>query len=218
MKIYIDESGTLPDKKDSVVIVAAVGTNLPSKLEKITTNVRKTLKNKNISEIKFYRSGENTKVRFLKLLAKEKVEIFIFIVEKKGKSIPDTPENFALLCWPLVEDCLMYYKAVTGELIFDRHFHSEKDQKEFNRHLMLLTNKNLVISHQDSQKNPAINTADMVAGSMLWEETNKEDKFYLLISPKIIVKKIMRWEVLKKQLWQEKTHPNRRKRPSEVSI
>ncbi|MBI4225546.1 DUF3800 domain-containing protein [Candidatus Roizmanbacteria bacterium] len=56
--IFIDESGTLPDPKDKVVIVAAVGTEIPHKLIEVVKSIRKYLKSKkNISnEIKFYRS------------------------------------------------------------------------------------------------------------------------------------------------------------------
>jgi len=44
--IFIDESGTLPDPKDKVVIVAAVGTKLPEKLIKVSRSVRKFLRSK----------------------------------------------------------------------------------------------------------------------------------------------------------------------------
>jgi len=61
--VFIDESGTLPDPKDKVVIVAAVGTEAPKQLLTISKSVRKFQKKKT-TEIKFYRAGERTKKKF----------------------------------------------------------------------------------------------------------------------------------------------------------
>jgi len=64
--IFIDESGTLPNPKDQVVIVAAVGTNLPKLLTKVSKSVRKYLKTskKTMAEIKFYKAGKKLKRSF----------------------------------------------------------------------------------------------------------------------------------------------------------
>ncbi len=216
--IFIDESGTLPDPKDPVVIVAAIGTEAPQKIAKITQKIRKRQTLKNVSEIKFYRAGEKTKIKFLKLLIENKPEIFVLITEKEGKSIPDTPENFAVLCWQLIEECLPYYNQKLLEVVFDRHFYRKIDQSRFDQILCQLTPRALIINHLDSQKNPAINSADMVAGSVLWEKTGKDGQFYRLIKPKITVEKTVKWKAIKGRFWQEKTHLNRRKRPSKVSV
>ncbi len=44
--IVIDESGTLPDIKDEVIVVAAVGTNIPNQLNQLFSKVRKQIKTK----------------------------------------------------------------------------------------------------------------------------------------------------------------------------
>jgi len=62
--IFIDESGTLPDPNDKVVIVAAVGTQIPEKLLKIGQSVRKFQKKQDGTEIKFYKAGDRTKKKF----------------------------------------------------------------------------------------------------------------------------------------------------------
>lgn len=128
--IFIDESGTLPDPKDKVVIVAAVGTNLPQ--------------------------------------AKQNLAIFTLTVEKNGQKIADSPENFAFLCWLLLKDCFLFYKENVKQIIFDRHFHKTKDQQNFNQTLISLLGKKVAINHADSLRDQRLNTADMVAGSMLW--------------------------------------------------
>lgn len=204
--IFIDESGTLPDPKDQVIIVAAVGTNLPQKLTKVSKSVRKYLKRskKTLSEIKFYRAGEKTKRKFLEALAKQNVAIFTLAVEKYGQKIVDTPGNFALLCWLLLEDCFLFYQKGVKQIIFDRHFHQLKDQEEFNQILVRLLDKKLVINHVDSQQDPRVNAADMVAGSLLWFKTGKNKKFYQLIKKKVISEKVLNWKEIKRKFLSRK--------------
>ena len=65
--IYIDESGTLPDTSDPVVIVAAVGIISPERIDDIFKQVRKkTVSKKPKREIKYYTAGEKTKTHFYK--------------------------------------------------------------------------------------------------------------------------------------------------------
>lgn len=203
--IYIDESGTLPDPKDQVVIIAAVGTKLPEKLRAITKAIRKNLIKKNTSEIKFYTSGEKTKRKFLEKLSNEDIEIFTLTIEKRGQKIPDSPENFALLCWVILEDCLLFYQNSIKEVVFDRHFHKKSDQEKFNSTLTQLLGQNLNFTHTDSQKDYEINTADMVAGSLLWLKTKKESSFYEIIKEKIISERVISWKNLRGMFFNKKS-------------
>ena len=61
MTVFIDESGTLPDPKDKVIVVAAVGTHMPKFLAEINKTIRKRIKSseidKAISEIKFHQAS-----------------------------------------------------------------------------------------------------------------------------------------------------------------
>jgi len=144
--IFIDESGTLPDPNDKVIIVAAVGTGIPATLEKVTKSTRKNLKKKNeaMAEIKFYQKR-------------------------------------------------------VSEVIFDRHFHRLKDQKQFNQVLKSLLGQNLRLNHVNSQEDPRVNAADMVAGSILWAKTGKDKKFYDLFKEKIISEKTLNWKEVKRK-------------------
>lgn len=201
--IFIDESGTLSDPKDKVVIVAAVGIQTPVKLLLINKSIRKYQK-QNASELKFYRAGERTKKRFLEKLSHENIEIFVLVVEKEGKKIDDTPEHYALLCWLILEDCLIFYQEGIKEVVFDRHFHQKRDQESFNQALFKLLGEDINVSHVDSQKDQRVNSADMVAGSLLWKETGKDTRFYELIKPKIITEKLVNWKQIKKRFWAKK--------------
>lgn len=201
--ILIDESGTLPDPKDKVIIIAAVGTEMPAKLIEITQKIRKKLKARKkkeiISEIKFYNASEKTKTEFLKELSKCPIDIFILIVNKNGQKIPDTPENFALLCYLLLEECFLFYQEDIKEIIFDKHFHKKQDLEIFNRTLQKLLDKKVLLKHVDSEKDIIVDNADMVAGSALWAYTGKSDKFYKIIKNRIISEKILNWKEAKRK-------------------
>jgi len=60
--IYIDESGTLPDPNDKLVVVAAVGTPSPERIDIILKQAKKkTSLKKSTGELKFYTAGDKTK-------------------------------------------------------------------------------------------------------------------------------------------------------------
>lgn len=200
---YVDESGTLPDKNDRVIVMAAVGTDLPQALIDISWQVRKEIKSRkraeNISEIKFYRAGDKTRRNYLKKLSDCNVDIFALIVDKQGQSIPDNPENYAVLCYLLLEECLMFYQGALKTVIFDKHFHKPKDQDLFNAILSDLLNGRFSFLHVDSNENVTVNAADMVAGCLLWKYSGKSSKFYDLISNRIITETIVRWKEAKRR-------------------
>lgn len=202
--IFIDESGTLSDPKDRVVIIAAVGSRLPEKLRDITRLTRKNLTKKDVSEVKFYKSGKKTKKRYLERLNNEDIEIFVLAVEKEDQKIADSPENFALLCWLILEDCLLFYEDTIKEVVFDRHFHKIQDQEKFNQQLLQLLKRKLKITHTDSQKDSRVNSADMIAGSLLWLKTGKESAFYELFKGKVISERTVSWKNLRREFFGQK--------------
>ncbi|KKT57109.1 MAG: hypothetical protein UX91_C0014G0007 [Candidatus Amesbacteria bacterium GW2011_GWB1_47_19] len=205
--VFIDESGTLPDPADTVVVIAAVGTDIPQKLSRITIIVRKQITNKQklLPEIKFYRSGEQTKKKYLSLLSQENINIFLLVIEKDHKAIPDNPTNFALLCWLLLQDCLSYFNSEEiKEIVFDRHFSNKGDLLEFDHILTALLEEKHPIRHTDSQTEPAVNAADMIAGSFLWKTVGKDAQFFNIIEPKVISSKKLNWPEAKRKLFSTK--------------
>lgn len=218
--IVIDEAGTLPDPKDKVVIMAAVGTDARKILLNIVKRVRQKIrpkkKEKQISEIKFYRAGERTKLFYLRELSNSDIDVFVLVVEKDNQKIADSPENFALLSYILINECLLFYRdGKIREVVFDKHFHRERDLIKFNNVLLKLLGKELPLSHLESEENPEVNAADMIAGSLLWKHTGKNDKFYKIIKDKVISEKIINWKEARKIFFTKtKNLTNRRKRPS----
>lgn len=198
--IFIDESGTLPDPKDSVIVVAAVGTTTPERISALVKKVRKKAKLKRKSgEMKFYNAGEKTKLLFFQKMTKEKFDIFSLVVEKMGRKIPDTPKHFALLCSLLLKEVAIYYSDLS-EVIFDRHFHRAKDRDDFDTYLQKFMGTSFSTAHVDSQKNIQVNIADMVAGAVLAKERSKE-KYYLMIKSRIISETRINWPEAKRRLF-----------------
>lgn len=204
LTIFIDESGTLPDTKDKVIVVAAVGTSTPSVIDEIfkTLQKKRDIK-KNTGELKFYTAGDKTKQLFFEKIAKEDFEIFILEVEKMGRKIPDTPEHFALLCWLLLNDVLSFFPDIK-ELIFDRHFSRDYDTEQFNKFLKQLLPQLPDIQHVDSKKVKRVNIADMIAGAVLAHETGKNDKYYKMLAGQIISEKRLNWVEAKRRFVNKK--------------
>jgi len=203
--IFIDESGTLPDKKDKVIIVAAVGTSSSEKIETIIKTVKKRGKfRKATGELKFYTAGEKSKALFFEKLVKEDFDIFILTVGKMGRKIPDTPLHFAILSGLLLEDVFAFYPFIY-EIIFDRHFHKNKDIEKFNKALKDFLGRDLPkISHVESAKNKKVNVADMVAGAVLAKETGKDSRYYQIIKERIISEIRLNWPEAKRKLFRKK--------------
>ena len=59
--IYVDESGTLPDPKGPIIVIAAVATYSINQLILPSKSASKSLFRNNGNEIKFYKSGDKTK-------------------------------------------------------------------------------------------------------------------------------------------------------------
>ncbi|HTK03829.1 MAG TPA: DUF3800 domain-containing protein [Alphaproteobacteria bacterium] len=202
--IFIDESGTLPDTKDKVIVIAAVGVFIPSKIDKIFKALQKKRDSKTKArELKFYTAGNKTKDLFFEKIAKEDFEIFVLEVEKMNRKIPDTPENFAVLCWILLNDILTFCPNIK-EVILDRHFSRDYDTKQFNKFLHELLPNHPQISHVDSKFENRVNIADMIAGAVLSKEAGKTDKYFNIITSKIISEKRLNWTEAKKKFLNKK--------------
>ncbi len=199
--VYIDESGTLPDPHDKVIVIAAVVPKNKEQLDKLISTMKKRKDSKRRpGELKFYTAGDKTKTVFFEALAQEQIALFALIVEKMGRKIPDTPEHFALLCWLLLSDVISFCNIT--DLIFDRHFFKKSDISRFNKILTKQFNIEFDITHVDSIRHKRVNVADMVAGAILAKETGKDEQSYKIIEKKIISYKKLNWVEAKRRLFQ----------------
>ncbi|KKT92254.1 MAG: hypothetical protein A3E37_01020 [Candidatus Andersenbacteria bacterium RIFCSPHIGHO2_12_FULL_46_9] len=224
VNVFIDESGTLPDPKDRLIVISAVGIrNLKEAnniISRIKSSLRKT-KKKEIKEIKFYYAGHNTKRQFLSGIVSANFDIFCLIVDKKGRKIADSPVNYAILLTEIVNEAVAWYKPIPIKVTSDRHFQSLYHQKELNNYLGNSVDKKTsqTIKHVDSQQNKVVNIADMAAGAIHWQYSGKNSQYYRLIKDNIISEKIVSWPSLKQKYMTNKklTRTDASIHPSEIT-
>ncbi len=201
--VFIDESGTLPDPKDKFIVVAGVGVKKIKEAENLVSRTLKSLRQRKIKikELKFYSAGERTKRQVLSGIVSAGFEIFVVAVDKKGRKIPDTPNNFALLVSELINEIHFWQKERKFKIIIDRHFHRKIDEKNFNRSLKNNIKQDLVfeIQHVNGQENFIVNLADFVAGSVLAKYNKNNFRFYDIIKESILIEKIVNWPELKRK-------------------
>ncbi|MBU2545051.1 DUF3800 domain-containing protein [Patescibacteria group bacterium] len=203
IKIVLDESGTLPDTKDKFIIISGVRIKNLKEAENIYSRILTSLKQRKIQlqEIKFYHSGQKTKRQFLSGIVSANFEIFILAVNKKGRKIADSPENYALLVADLINEINLWYKNEEMDLIIDRHFYRKIDQDRFQEILKKKIDKDLKyqVEQVDSKQNPLVNIADMTAGAVLRKYNSEDMGFYDLIKENIIIEKIVSWPEIKRR-------------------
>jgi len=201
--ILVDESGTLPDPKDKFIVVAGIGLRKIKEAKNLVSRILKSLRQRKIKikEVKFYYAGERTKRQILSGIISASFEVFTIIIDKKGRKIPDTPENFALLISELINEINLWQPKRSLKIIIDRHFQRRNDEKSFNNFLQRNVKKDLgySIQHINSQQNFIINLADFVAGAILAKYNKNNPKFYNIIKESILSEKIVNWPELKRK-------------------
>lgn len=201
--ILVDESGTLPDPKDKFIVIAGVGFEKIKEATNLMNHILKSLRQRKIKikEIKFYYAGERTKRQILSGIISAGFEIFIIIVDKKRRKIPDTPENFSLLVNELINEIYLWQPEKNLKIIIDRHFHRRIDEKNFDNLIRRSVKKDLSysIQHVKSQQNFIINLADFVAGATLAKYNKNNVQFYDIIKENILLEKIVNWPELKRK-------------------
>lgn len=194
--ILIDESGTLPDPEDRFVVITGVGVRNIKEARNLISRILKLLRQRKIrvKEVKFYYAGERTKKQILSGIVSAGFEVFTVIIDKKGRKIADTPENFALAVKELINEIKLWHPKIDLRIIIDKHFHKRTDEAKFNEFLRSYT-----IQHTDSQQNYIINLADFAAGALLAKYNRGNAEFYDIVKDAILFEKIISWPELKKK-------------------
>jgi len=201
--VLIDESGTLPDPKDKFIVIAGVGVKRIKEAENLISRTLRSLRQREIKlkELKFYSAGEKTKRQVLSGIVSAGFEVFVVVVDKKGRKISDTPNNFALVVSELINEICLWQKEGKFKVIIDRHFHRRIDERDFNNFLKSNVKQNLIfdIQHINSQRNFIVNLADFVAGSVLAKYNKNNFQFYDIIKESILIEKIVNWPELRRK-------------------
>ncbi len=129
-------------------------------------------------------------------MAETEIDIYLFIVDKDTDFVQDTPENYALMLLPLVQEILIHYPDAS--FAFDRHFTRYAQQDRVKSVLDNLVHQRLDFEQQDSQKTAGIQVADFVAGATLAKYQREEDKYLELVRERIVIERWSRWGEIKK--------------------
>ena len=201
--VLVDESGTLPDPKDKFIVIAGVRVKRIREAEDLISRTLKSLRQRKIQlkELKFYSAGEKTKRQVLSGIVSLGFEVFVVAVDKKGRKIPDTPNNFALVVSELINEICLWQEEERLKIIIDRHFHRRIDERNFNNFLKSNVKQQIIfdIQHINSQRNFIVNLADFVAGSVLAKYNKNNFQFYDIIKESILIEKIVNWPELRRK-------------------
>jgi hypothetical protein len=198
----LDESGSLPDASQ-LFTMAGILTYRPEAVSNLVrrTSLRsgKRLRRprRSASEFKWSNSSRWFRLQVLERLAEADVELFALTVRKAGRRIEDTPGNFAILVCELLRTCWTRHPSMA--LAIDRHFTSPTHVAVFDTFLYRRWPAMgvLSISHVDSQRNPLVQLADFVAGSVqAWHK--ERDEAFRIIEPKISAVLLADWAEIKR--------------------
>ncbi len=200
MVIFIDESGTLPDIKDKYIVIAALVAEDPKGLERILPKFRKKIppkgkrkKEKKIPEFKFHYVGDITRRKVLEEIVLKDVRFYTLVVDKMGRKIADTPENYGKLIKALVVSFIKQEKP--KDIYIDEHFGSKSDSDRL-QSILDSIDEQLKFHQVDSITDSRIDLADFIAGATLRKFRANDDAFYKIISSKIIWEKMKMWNKL----------------------
>ena len=197
--VIIDESGRLHDPNDRFLVFAAVVTETLVNLDKIIPQVKKTLPKKTkLAEIKFSTTGDKTRRKVLEKTKNRGLTIFYLVVDKEGRKIKDTPENYALLVSALLQKIHKYFPSAK-HIIIDRHFTFVTQREKFNELLQKLAGKDLFVEHLDSQQNSIVSLPDFVAGAIRVGYSKNEGTYAGIIEPLVKDHISTTWKELGKQ-------------------
>jgi len=201
----IDESGRLADRRDKIVVFAALVTKSLINLDKIIPQVRKRIplkgkrrKEKTLAEIKFSTTGEKTRLLTLETIAKKDFKIFVLTIDKEGRKITDNPANYACLIVTLLRPAIRKFPDLT-HIIIDRHFTYVSHREKFNELVQKTLRRRLFIEHLDSQQNTIVNLPDFVAGGVREAYTKDKLKYKEIIQKLIVKERKASWKKLAKR-------------------
>ncbi len=216
----VDESGALTATSPWFVL-AAVLTPHPESVAHIVNRVAlrtgKRLKRarKPATELKWRNASHRVRTDVLGHLAATEVQCFTLVVDKQGRRIEDSPENYAVLVCELLALCWEYYPNQSVAL--DRHFTTPAQFARVNtfvyRHWPATGTLNLI--HVDSQRSSLVQLADFVAGAAYDRYNGRDDSLHIL-GDKIANVKVAAWATLKAgwlAMRQQKTEPPDRLAP-----
>ena len=200
--VFLDESGELGFKSASskyfIITLLSCDEGAIYDLKRIMKKVRAKIikkKMKKYPELKGNNSTDKIREEVLKRFAKTQAEIFVIILEKskvyeylknKKDKLYNYLSNLILNECSLEEShiCLVVDKSKTNRSLredFDNYIRNNLSQKN--------NNCNLIIKHENSQKEGCLQVLDFISWSIFRNYEHKDSSFMNIIKDKIVIKK-----------------------------
>ena len=200
--VFLDESGELGFKSTSskyfIITLLSCDEGEIYDLKRIMKKVRAKIikkKMKKYPELKGNNSTDKIREDVLKRFAKTQAEIFVIILEKskvyeylknKKDKLYNYLSNLILNECSLEEShiCLVVDKSKTNRSLredFDNYIRNNLSQKN--------NNCNLIIKHENSQKEGCLQVLDFISWSIFRNYEHKDSSFMNIIKNKIVIKK-----------------------------
>lgn len=202
---FLDESPNLTNKSSyfSVVIVLTTDQhekNYQSIFKKIRKNELKG-KKKDVPELKFAYSTDRVRTKVLQAISKRAIKVSAFVIDKAGRRIPDTPENYGVVVGFAVSEALKKYPIIV--LTVDKKYTKPQDQEEVEKTTLRVVgkiSKKGVLQfkeHADSKNNSILQMADFIAGAINYKYNFKDDTYSKIIEDLIEQERLDSWPEIK---------------------
>ena len=186
---FLDESPNLQDKSAFFSIVIILSTNPYEKsyrsiFKRIRKNVLKR-KAKEVPELKFANSTHQVRLKVLNAISKRSIKISAYILDKAGRRIPDTPENYGIVAGFAISEALKKYPVIV--LTFDKKYTKVKDQEEVEKTTLKVVakvSKKGILQfkeHGDSKTNSILQMADYMAGAVSYKYNLNDESYWEII-------------------------------------
>jgi len=208
---FLDESPSLSDTA-LFFCVDIISTNdkTNKRLQNIVKRARKRIvkkKLKHTKELKFHTSDEKTREFVLTEIEKEDVAIIAVAVDKEGRRIKDTPQNYGIVVGSAIAETASLFPLLN--LTVDKKFTAPAQEQEYitqaQKTAQLLVSKkgglNLSFNAPvDSKGESNVQLADFIAGALNMKYNGKDAHYVEIIKPKIKIEKVLKWTEIKKRI------------------
>lgn len=204
LELYLDESGNLADELPYFVIATfSAGKGSRKKLTRLPKKIRQKILDKElhqVPELKFHNSNETTRQRFLKDMVSSNPKISILALDKKGRQIIDTPENYGSVVGELLQGFLPSDNDIN--LIIDKKYTKPADRETFDKTVKWLVSPwvsttKISINHLSGSQENLLQVADFIAGAVLQSLAFNKSKYLQIIRPAIRKWRLIEWTELK---------------------
>jgi hypothetical protein len=201
LHVFVDESGDLgfSEKSTKHFVMCAVATEDPIRLSRIVKQVRSKYIGKDLRdlpELRFHQSREETRKCLLELLASEDVSIWYVCLDKRSmnRAPPEKQNEIYNYLAGFIAERMIKQRSRRIRMYVDRCM-SRANRERFDDYVSKKKESvsdelgrlptTLSIDHVASESVPGVQVADFVAGAIYAKHEHDDSRYYDIIESKI---------------------------------